>query len=266
MSRSYGAFRHAMRAMAEDMILLGQDVEVETWQGEEVKGRPDFMTRELLDYRFRMRIPWTKDEADRQIKPDQPWADAHFKERVSGIPMNPGSAYRTWPWHTANPDRFLDEWGKFEVSYMERLWSHRGEGIRYPTGSMQELLDLLQREPYTRKAYLPLFWPEDTGRTGRTMCSLGYHFLRRHGQLHLWYDLRSCDVVRHLANDVYFAVRTLQWVLDQLNWEVITPGHLHFTAHSLHYHKGDEHHYRAFVQKYAEKQDLPRHSEPSRLA
>jgi hypothetical protein len=254
-SRVFTKFAHAIE---HGMILLnhhGQDVQVETWQGADVSEDPSFATREVMDFRMRFFIPRHSWVADELIRPDQPWADEHFKERVSGFPMNPGAAYRDWPWHAADPNRFLDPTGHFDVSYMERLWPPPDVSIRFGSGNLRDVVRQLAKEPYTRKAYIPLFFPEDTGRDGRTMCSLEHHFLRRNDRLHLWYDLRSCDIVRHFANDVYFACRLCQWMVAELeeadeSWGVVQPGTLFFSAHSFHYHKGDYHHYRALPEKH----------------
>src|SRR5262245_14769388 len=208
---------HFRDVMAMAIYLLdnqSQEVEVRTWQGADVEGKPDFVTREVLDYSFAWRMPDTPDAMADQIEPDLPWADKHFRERVSGLPMNPGTAYKAWPWHTADIDKFLDPEGQFDVSYMDRIWAPPFDGMKWPWGNLGDVIAMLKRQPFTRSAYLPLFFPEDTGRqTGRTMCSLGYHFMRRDNLLHLWYDLRSCDFIRHFRNDVYFACRMAQWVL-----------------------------------------------------
>jgi thymidylate synthase len=109
------------------------------------------------------------------------------------------------------------------------------------------LVDQLANEPYTRQAYLPIFFPEDTGAVhgGRIPCTLGYHFMMRGDQLHMWYHIRSCDLHRHFRDDLYLAVRLQLWVLDALEnysryWTAVSPGNLYFAAYSLHLHRGDE--------------------------
>lgn len=245
MTKTFTTFEQIVHYSLFQLDQRGMDVGVETWQGMPVEGRPDFVTREILNHDFMFHMPHTMVEAQRIIQPDLPWAEDHFQERVSGVPLNPGKAYKDWPYHGTDPDKFLDECGKFDISYMERIWVSRvlamAEGIRFPYGDMTDVLELLRAEPLTRKATLPLFFPEDTGRSGRTMCSLHYHFMIRHNKLHLWYAIRSCDFVRHFVNDVYMAVRMAQWVRDSLLLKDLTVGNLYFTAYSFHYHKGDEH-------------------------
>jgi thymidylate synthase len=107
----------------------------------------------------------------------------------------------------------------------------------------------------TRQAYFPIFFPEDTGAVhgGRIPCTLGYHFLLRSGLLHCWYEIRSCDAVRHFRDDLYLATRLVQWVVAELVeketprsdreqvWVDVNPGTMFFKAHSFHVHMGDRH-------------------------
>src|SRR3546814_17811567 len=78
------------------------------------------------------------------------------------------------------------------------------------------------RSPYTRQAYLPVWFPEDTGSASgqRVPCTLGYQFLIRETPagkvLHIIYNMRSCDFMRHLADDIYMTIRLAQWMPDQL--------------------------------------------------
>jgi thymidylate synthase len=200
------------------------------------------------------------DALAQDIQPNREWADEHFMERVGGVPYNPDPSHVRWPhWH--GQDDSTKVRGEFTHTYSERFWPWRVsglidgytdyeqiEGIRYNYGDYNDLLSLMIREPMGRQAYLPIFFPEDTGAVhgGRIPCTLGYHFLQRNNYLHLWYDIRSCDLYRHLRDDVYLAVRLMLHTLDKLSpsedWESVRPGTLYFNAHSLHIHKGDWHH------------------------
>jgi thymidylate synthase len=143
---------------------------------------------------------------------------------------------------------------KFSHTYMERFWPKKAWdedtrptngkhlGIRYEYGDLLDLIGLLSREPYTRQAFLPVWFPEDTGSThgGRVPCTLGYHFIRRGNHFHMVYYIRSCDFFRHFRDDIYLGVRLLYWILnnleikDQKGWRDVKPGI--FTMHitSLH--------------------------------
>jgi thymidylate synthase len=124
-------------------------------------------------------------------------------------------------------------------------FSHAHEGIRYEYGDLNDVVRQLASKPHTRQAYLPIFFPEDTGAVHgeRVPCTLGYHFILRNGELHIVYYIRSCDAVRHFRNDVYMTARLLQWVLSQLHdtdlnedhpWQEVEPGTL--TMHITSFH------------------------------
>src|SRR5690606_3302482 len=157
------------------------------WQGIDVSDNPGLATYEALHYSFSARIPPTLEELRTQVKPNLPWADDHFEERVGGKPLNPGEQYKNWP-HYKN-DQFRTEDQKFTHTYMERFWPkyagegpvHPNQGIRYPYGDLDDVVDLLRRDPLTRQAYFPVWFPEDTGAVhgGRVPCTIGYHFLFR---------------------------------------------------------------------------------------
>lgn len=198
------------------------------------------------------------------IQPNLPWADRHFEEeRVSGMPINPGETWKIWPYgHSAA--RHLREGeniAQYDHSYAERYWPKfagstpdgrfgqgsgagpRASGIRFPIGDLNDLVRTLVKDPLTRQAYLPIFFPEDTAAASlskRVPCTLGYHFIRRNDRLHVIYPMRSCDFIRHWADDVYLTMRLLLWVLDRCQqanpteWNMVIPGR--FTMHitSLH--------------------------------
>ncbi|WNN95770.1 thymidylate synthase [Gordonia phage Fribs8] len=173
------------------------------------------------------------------------WAESHFQERVSGQPMNPAPSYLDWPWHS---DKFKEahkaKWSNrhdrlapFDHTYPERFWPKEVKldnlddmglsqrmGIRFDYGDLNDVVALLQKDPWTRQAFLPVWFPEDTGSTEgqRVPCTIGYHFIRNGAHLDVKYIIRSCDVTRHFRNDAYMAGRLLQWVQGK----VIDPGTL----------------------------------------
>lgn len=219
--------------------------------------------------------PGLLEEVAKIIEPNLPWADDHFLERVGGEPLNPGVQWANWPW-ASSADKFRDQ-GAFNHTYMERFWpkwaakteggllsAHDGEthsmrlvpvedqnlphqGLRHEYGDLADLVLLLANEPLTRQAWIPLFFPEDTGvgDGGRKPCTLGYQFIMRDGQLSIYYPLRSCDFVRHFRDDIYMAIRLLLWVLDRCReinpsvWNDVTPGYYAMHCTSLHIFKND---------------------------
>jgi hypothetical protein len=256
MSKIYSSFVTAIGAARKAMASVSNEVKGSHWQSIDVSKHPEMVTREVLGFDFKVAM---KTEAlallRDEIQPNVPWADNHFLERVSGQPLNPGVEWANWPWGNS-ADKFRDEYGKFSHSYMERYWpkfagsqiSQRdgNQGIRFQYGDLMDVVNLLQREPYTRQAYLPVWFPEDTGVVHRTRvpCSLGYLFMMRNDYLHITYDIRSCDIIRHFQDDIYLTVRLLLWVLNRLihedsKWRSVQPGFFEMHIGSLHCFKND---------------------------
>ncbi len=258
----YSNFTVAYAATKTQFQESSHTVHPDRWQAMDVKDRPDFLSFELLNYGMTVPLPTEDLQHYREdVKPNLPWADDHFMERVCGMPINPGKEWANWPWGKSaakhrNPD------AQFNHKYMERYWpkfagyTANGElpaidsdkpmpprqGIRYEYGDLDDVIDLLNRDPLTRQAYLPMFFPEDTGwgDGGRKPCTLGYQFILRNNQLHIYYPMRSCDFIRHYQDDIYLAIRLLLWVLDELRiknpdyWNDVKPGTYTMHCTSLH--------------------------------
>ena len=262
----YPAIKLAVDHSINILKIYGKTVDTGHWQGISTKGHPDLVTQELVNLTWQAPIPLTIEQAQRNIEPMIPWAEDHFQERVGRKPLNPGVEYENWPFWMGQKE-FTQSGGVFSHTYMERFWPKRAggkedpegdlwdrRGIRYEYGDLDDVLNLLRREPYTRQATFPIFFPEDTGAVhgGRIPCTLHYHFMLRDDRLHLWYPIRSCDAYRHFRDDVYMACRLNQWVLAELMerelrssdsqvWVDVSPGDLYFTAYSFHVHMGDIH-------------------------
>lgn len=259
----------AVADQLKDAIYNAPAVRTERWQG--VAHNLD--TRELLNASFSLDLQGIEDLEHwrRDIKPNLPWADDHFAERIGGQPLNPGVQWANWPWGKSAANFRGGTQARFNHSYMERLWPKfarrtdtgelpYGKGLRkYPErdnrprlgigwayGDLQDLVELLVKEPHTRQAWIPLFFPEDTGvgDGGRKPCTLGYQIIVREGNAHIWYPLRSCDFIRHWRDDCYMAVRLLLWVIDQCRkeseaWKDIRPGTYSMHMTSLHIFETD---------------------------
>lgn len=225
------------------------------WQALDVSGSSIHDTYELLNVTFRMDMPQGPLDARLFILPDLPWAEDHFQERVGGKPINPGKAEAYWPYHRNAGDLHKRAEQKYDHNYMERMWCRQlsyltktestyrervdnwFSGYRFEVGDLGSVVEMLKRDPLTRQAYLPIWFPEDTGATEgqRVPCSLGYHFIIRDGKLHLQYNLRSVEVYRHFRNDVYMAVRLAQWMVWSLREEMdLELGNL--TMHMVSFH------------------------------
>jgi hypothetical protein len=261
-------FAQAYRDLAGFLLHSGSVVDTGHWQA--MTDVPQTNTIELTGMTFHYDIPSGPAQLASDVRPSTPWAEAQFRERVSGEPLNPGRTYQLWPWFRGNVPQHQDEEEKFSHTYMERFWprlagdtylggygiQHQDQvgygqqenlGIRYRYGDLNDVIKLLARQPFTRQAYLPVFFPEDTGahHEERIPCTLGYHLMRRSDKLHVFYPIRSCDFFRHFADDVYMAARLVQWVIDQLtdnveegnarnSWNQVYPGRLVMSISSLH--------------------------------
>jgi hypothetical protein len=247
----YPNFRDAYASVGNRIQHSSYEVHTEKWQGMDISKRPEAKMREILNCDFTVPLlgQMDLDHWRFDISPNLPWADDHFEERVSGNSLNPGETWKQWPWALA-ADKHRTYSLQFTHTYMERYWPKYAnteglapirEGIRYKYGDLWNVIDQLSNEPFTRQAYLPIFFPEDTGAVhgGRVPCTLGYHWIVRSGFLHTTYYIRSCDYYRHFKDDLYLTVRLTLWLLEKLReqdgwWNQITPGLFSFHCVSMH--------------------------------
>jgi hypothetical protein len=245
-------------ALGQELRSNGREVRGETWLGMQA---PAPML-EVLESSFRAPMSSNPDHLVRDLRPNLPWADLHFEERVGRRPTNPGDTYHLWPFYpkgTARDEQIRKDERGFTHTYQERIWPKKAipteadrelygddlicmKGIRYHYGDLDDVVRLLRRDPLTRQAFLPIWFPEDTGAVhgGRVPCTLGYWFVQREGYLHCTYYIRAVDYFRHLRDDIYLAARLNHWVLDQLvnegseRWANVKVGFLNMHIGSLH--------------------------------
>lgn len=248
------------------LMTKGERVPQASWQSQRVITKPGMeYSRELRHVTFRLAIPDTKELLQEQVKPNLPWAEDHFLERVSGQPLNPPPSEAWWPYRV-DGNAAHKEGEIFSHTYPERMWSkfaNEGQvrpngrqvfvphnGIRYEHGDLMDVVDLLSRDIFTRQAYLPIWFPEDTGavENQRVPCTLGYHFLFRPAYMgglqgDIVYFIRSCDLLRHFTDDAYMAARLLQWVVGMLQGRGMNCFASSLVMHisSLHTFAGDDH-------------------------
>jgi hypothetical protein len=271
----FESFKDAVAQAQVQLQFRSKLVHTDHWQGTKISDKPEMATHELAHVSFGVPLRGVEDldHWRMDIEPNLPWADDHFDERVCGVPINPGLQWAKWPYgHSAA--RFLDAEGKFNHNYMERYWpKHAGlfavpttdledwlavsrdvyadgpvrthSGIKYEYGDLADVLQLLAKDPPTRQAYLPVWFPEDTGGgSKRAPCTIGYHFLMRDGKLDVNYHIRSCDFVRHFRDDIYLTTRLLLWVISECRklddrWADIVPGKFFMQIGSLHLFRND---------------------------
>lgn len=275
MSNRYIDFSSAIAAARYQLKYHSQLVHTEKWQGIDISKKPEAATHETKH--FFMQVPMSSEDLDeyrQDIKPNLPWADDHFEERVCGRAINPGIQWAKWPWGNSAKS-FLESDGMFNHNYMERYWPKRAgtiaatanaedfdarfismygddpagaenRGIRHVYGDLGDVVRQLAREPLSRQVILPVWFPEDTGvvHGSRVPCSLFYQFFMRDGALDITYTLRSCDYTRHFRDDIYLTVRLLLWVLQQVRllnpvFEGVEPGEFNLLITSLHMFRND---------------------------
>lgn len=267
---SFSAMRNTLKAR---FLEKAKEIHTDNWQGIPVKNNPSARMLELVNASMYIpKMPWSPELLARDLSRavNLPWAEDHFFERVCGMPINPGEEWANWP-DGGSAARFLDDRGMFNHNYMERFWPRlaglvesptrnrdefiqkysaqpvsENRGIRGLYGDLNSLVNLLRSDPLTRQAYLPMFFPEDTGdaNPGRKPCTLGYQFIRRDNLLHVYYPMRSCDFYRHWGDDVYMAVRLAMWVLERVkrdspDWDGVELGSYHMHCTSLHMFMND---------------------------
>lgn len=259
------------RAIAQTILADGRTIARGRWQSSDT----DLVTHELDNVLVTIPVPslataWAgtvyPGAQGPGMNPNLDWAEAHFQERVSGQPMNPAPSYVDWPWHSAKfQEQFKagnwknrhDRLSPFDHTYPERFWPKTAVpdnlddmgldtrmGVRFDYGDLGDVVELLKRDPWTRQAFLPVWFPEDTGATEgqRVPCTIGYHFIRNGAHLDVKYMIRSCDMTRHFQNDAYMAGRLLQWVQSKvIDSDTLSPyvGSLTMYISNLHLFQND---------------------------
>lgn len=209
----------------------------------------DYTSIELVHVRVVVvQVPSLESTWATLVEPNLPWAEEHFHERISGIPLNPPPSHERWPFAQRGNTEHRDESGRFSHTYPERFWpvyandsEESRRGIRFMYGDLHDLMMVLKVNSWSRQAYLPVWFPEDLTASNegqRVPCTLGYHFMRnpRTGLLDMEYHIRSCDFVRFFKDDIYMAGRLLQHVADRVG---LTVGTLVMNIANLHIFQGD---------------------------
>ena len=232
------------------MLDHADEVDVGEWHAMDVRGNSALVSHEWRNALWCAPMPASMSQLQAELRPNLPWAEDHFQERVSGKPLNPPPSEAWWPFAMAGNSVHKDG-EKFSHTYPERYWPRNAgpynQGIRFRYGDVNDLIALMLRNPETRQAFLPVWFPEDLAAAAqykqRVPCTLGYHLLQRHGKLHMTYMIRSCDLRRHFVDDVYLSIRLAQWLLDRLSdhevWRHAVMGDFTFHCMSLHFFEGD---------------------------
>lgn len=225
--RIYMNAEEAFEEIKRDLAEMGIWVRPKTMQDKIVEGDVNYETTELQNYCY------TILNANSAHVPgvDQPWADAEFEERIhnpeNGPFINPGKA---WKLRSEVWGEFMHN-GKLGYTYNELIWNN---------DQFTKIVNRLKEDPDSRQLWISL-WdptrdPDLLGGVSRVPCSLGYGLQVRNGKLNLHYVMRSCDFSTHFSNDVYLAIKMLEYIAQLTNYPV---GNFTHTLFSLHVYRKD---------------------------
>ena len=226
--RIYMNWEEAYEEIKRDLAERGILVKPKTMQDKNIEGNSDYETKELQNYCYTL-LNAKSSEVTGVI---QPWADAEFEERIlnpfeTGEFINPGKA---WELRKDIWTEYMHE-GKMAYTYNERIWQN---------DQLEKIIARLKEDHDSRQLWLSIWDPNtDTDKLGgisRVPCSLGYNFQFRDGKLNMHYVMRSCDFNTHFINDVYLAIKLLEYVANEVGMEV---GSFTHTMFSLHVYKKD---------------------------
>lgn len=233
--RIYTNWNECYEEVKRDLAEMGVLVKPKSMQDKVIEGNEDFETMELQNYCYTLLDAKSSDITG----VIQPWANAEFEERIEDPysndkdykdrPMfiNPGEAWklREDVWKEYMHD------GKMAYTYNERIWQN---------DQLTKIIGRLKADHDSRQLWLSIWNPEiDTNKLGgvsRVPCSLGYNFQYRDGKLNMHYLMRSCDFNTHFVNDVFLAIKLLEYVAEEAYMEV---GNFTHTMFSLHVYKKD---------------------------
>lgn len=232
--RIYTNAQEMVEEVKRDLAEMGIVVRPATMQDKYVKGNPDYETKELQNYSYCLLNAKSQDIPG----VTQPWADAEFEERVTDpwerdwegkrtlfqTPefINPGEA---WKLREEVWSEYMHD-GKLAYTYNELLWNN---------DQLTKIMNRLRKDPDSRQLWISLWNPDKDpdflGGVSRVPCSLGYGLQVRDGKLNLHYVMRSCDFVTHFRNDVYLAIKFLEWVAEKTGYPVGDFTHTMFSCH-----------------------------------
>lgn len=231
--RIFSSSYELMSEMGRELNSYGQIVRPKTYQNKVIEGNDDFVTKEIICQQYCL----TNLEDPVFLfyySHSKEWADAEFAERTNMMDyINPGEA---WKLRKDLWEQFLVH-GKFDYTYNERI-----------IHVIKPLIELLQNDPDTRKAVLPIFNGDQDGLDTdwydgerRIPCSMYYDFLIRENTrgekvMNICYHQRSSDFIQHFGNDVYLAWRLMEFVAEKVG---VKSGYLYHTIDSLHAYKKD---------------------------
>jgi thymidylate synthase len=222
--RIYVDWPECYEEVKRDLAEMGILVKPKTMQDKVIENNEAYETMELQNYSYSLLN--AKSNAITRVV--QPWADAEFEERVNPVGnINPGEA---WKLRENVWTEYLHD-GKMAYTYNERIMFN---------DQLNKIIKRLKEDRDSRQLWLsiwnPAIDPDKLGGISRVPCSLGYNFQFRDGKLNMHYIMRSCDFNTHFINDVYLAIKLLEYVAKECGMEV---GSFTHTMFSLHVYRKD---------------------------
>ena len=189
--RMYHTLDEARSEIMRDLKEMGLPVRTKSYQNREVTD-DSLATMEISPYMYTI----TGIQSIVPKPADVKWAAEEWKDRIVSTRqlINPGD---TWKLRGDYWNQFFNENGQFDYTYGERI-----------ADQVNRCIDLLNRDPLSRRAVVVIWDREQedcSNMTRRIPCSMYYHFMIRNGLLRVTYHQRSCDIMEHWQNDVYFA-------------------------------------------------------------
>jgi hypothetical protein len=96
----FPTFAAACEQLSHRLRFKSKLVHSARWQGSDIASRPEMATHELTHTAFCVPLPHEdRDLYAADIRPNMPWAEDHFRERICGQPINPGAEWENWPYN-----------------------------------------------------------------------------------------------------------------------------------------------------------------------
>lgn len=244
MARIFKDCLEMVQEIDRELKVSGITVPVKHYQNKELTGE-DQNTKELIGVNFVISKPFLKkkemlefmfkEEADNI----EDYCKQELLDRVNRAGLNPGNSYkiRLDLWQSLMSKK---DGEKFDYTYSERINFHN---------QLDNAIAALKEDEHSRRAMIMIFKPEDTdesmGFETRIPCSVSYQFLIRNNKLMMIYYIRSNDLFRHFAVDIWMAGALQDYIVEQLK-----PVYPNLKSGSLNYYCGSLHAYNECLSKW----------------
>jgi len=186
---------------------------------------PEQGCREVFGVAYQIDKPLIRQELLKATGVPIDWIEEELKERISGKPINPGTAWQRWS-DFFRPRLRAD---KFTYTYAERMHYQ-----------LDALVSRLKSNPTTRRAILSVWDPRADSRSKLEVpCTVMSQYAVRRGCLNSVYYTRSSDCINFLVADVYLYVGVQTWIADQVGFELGSFSHVIGSLH-IYYDDLDE--------------------------